>query len=330
MKVGMLTIYKAKNYGTQLQAWALYNILRDFDSVSEVKVMSIEDEPKPCLMKPRTKNPLVVAKRLRHYFSRKQFVRKFETGKLEAHYDLIIIGSDELWNVSNIDLEISPYYVGDGFDAPRKITYAMSCNTTTVDEFVKEYGKNPLECLDAISVRDCMTYKLVKSLGVTVQKRVLDPTFLWNFDYVLPKERHYLLVYSYGMNESQQKIVLDFAKKNKLKTIAVGFELWWCDKYVLCSAEEFIGYIKNAAYVVTSTFHGTVFSIKYGAKFASFVGTNSKIKDLLEHFGLEERNATTKTLDKIFQLEIDYRFIWEQIDYEKQESLEWLQEQIKE
>ena len=58
--------------------------------------------------------------------------------------------------------------------------------------------------------------------------------------------------------------------------------------------EEWLGYIKNAEYVVTNSFHGTVFSILFNKKFFSEVSakvnpSTSRLKSLLRMFDLENR-----------------------------------------
>lgn len=91
-----------------------------------------------------------------------------------------------------------------------------------------------------------------------------------------------------------------------------------------------MGYIQGAAYVVTSTFHGTVFSIKYNKRFASYVRENCKVEDLLTYFSLQERNSSIFELDNILRKRIDYDDINNQIKEEREKSFQWLEKKVRE
>ena len=67
----------------------------------------------------------------------------------------------------------------------------------------------------------------------------------------------------------------------------------WADEYVLASPLEVLAYIKHADYVVTDTFHGTVFSIKYQIPFATIIrkSNQEKLSDLLDTFELQKRQV---------------------------------------
>lgn len=328
-KIGLFTIYKAKNYGTQLQAQALYTVLQKIAGENNVKILTEEKDISLNVFRPFSKNPLTVYKRGQYWRKHKKYISQYQVGSFNESFDVIVIGSDELWNVRNPDFQHSERYVGQGFDAKRKIVYAMSCNRSTSSEFVQQYGRTPFVVLDAIAVRDKMTQTLMQEINHELPMRVLDPTFLVDFQTDKVHEDNYIVVYGYQFEEKEIAEIKAFAASKSLKLISVGFEHHWCDKFVLCSNKEFLGYIQGAAYVITSTFHGTVFSIKYNKQFASYVRDNCKVEDLLVHFSLQERNSSEYDLDTILQNVIDFNDINQQIKVEREESLQWLERNVK-
>jgi hypothetical protein len=205
----------------------------------------------------------------------------------------------------------------------------MSCNRTQSSDFSKCYGSTPFKALNSIAVRDEMTRTLVKDFTNELV-RGFRSNLLVDFDTKSIGLKNYILVYGYDFSKEEQKDIRKFAKEKKLKIISIGFEHHWCDKFILCSCEEFVSYINNATYVITSTFHGSVFSIKYGANFASYVRDNPKVDDLLMHFNLSNRDASKKSLNNILCEKIDYTKIKKQISNEIKESIDWLKEKIEE
>ena len=101
------------------------------------------------------------------------------------------------------------------------------------------------------------------------------------------KDSNYILVYGYDNRLIEKKYVQEikaFAKKHGKKLYAVGFFQDWCDKLIVASPLEVLGWVKQADYVVCETFHGTVFSIKYQKQFACIVrdSNRNKLGDLLK------------------------------------------------
>lgn len=329
-KIGLFTIYKAKNYGTQLQARAMYTVLQRIAGENSVRILSEEKDVSLNIFKPFSKNPLTIYKRWQYWCKHRKYIHQYQIGSFAESYDVVVIGSDELWNVWNPDFQHSERYVGHGFHAKRKIVFAMSCNCSTNSDFVQQYGCTPFAALDAIAARDSMTQTLVQSIDNKQPIRVLDPTFLVDFHTDKVSENNYIMVYGYHFEEKEIAEIKAFATSENLKLISIGFEHHWCDKFVLCSSNEFLGYIQGAAYVVTSTFHGTVFSIKYNKLFASYVRENCKVVDLLIHFSLQERNSSIFKLDNILRKRIDYDGINDQIKEEREKSFQWLEKKVRE
>ena len=89
--------------------------------------------------------------------------------------------------------------------------------------------------------------------------------------------------------------------------MSAGLYQSWCDKNISADPFEILGYVKNARYVVTDTFHGSVFSIKYKKTFAVLIrdSNKEKLSDLLSRFGLENHNlVVVSDLPSILQMPI--------------------------
>ena len=105
---------------------------------------------------------------------------------------------------------------------------------------------------------------------------------------------------------------------------SVGFYHKWCDKNINASPLELLGWFKNAAYIVTDTFHGTVLSLITHSRFATKVrGNGNKICNLLGEYGLANRIFTdTDSCMKILSTGIDYDAVENQMSAYRKDA-EW-------
>ncbi|MBQ1519886.1 MAG: hypothetical protein IIZ56_00275, partial [Clostridia bacterium] len=94
--------------------------------------------------------------------------------------------------------------------------------------------------------------------------------------------------------------------------VSAGTYHAWCDKNISCGPIEWYQYFKDAACVVTDTFHGSVVSMKNRCRVAVFIRQSInafKLESLLEVTGMKERrlNAITEDeLERVFAQPIDY------------------------
>jgi hypothetical protein len=145
----------------------------------------------------------------------------------------------------------------------------------------------------------------------------------------------YLLLYSYaGRTNSWQEIrvIKAFAKSAGLKVISVGTYHNWCDKNIIADPFELLSYFKIAKYVITDTFHGTIFSIINHKRFCTIMRSSNseKLSSLLKKFNLQDREIIDiNDLDKIISCEIDYTLVSEIIFSERRRSLQYLENCIR-
>lgn len=334
MKVGILSMQRILNYGSFLQALSLKI---QFEKRGH-SVYFIDIEPG------RTITPFKqgygdISKKIDKYFF-KRIENYFFTKKMasihksdicsyldinkklpeEELFDLAVIGSDEVFNATiPSPWGFTTQLFGRVKNARTIVTYAASCGSTTtkkvqelhIDNEIKQY----LQSVKCISVRDHNTYEFVKSLVGYESDINVDPVFLSNFDRFIPKikiHKPFMLIYAYGNrinDESEIYSIKRYAKNHGLEILCVGMQQRWCKHNITANAFELLAYIKQAQCIVTDTFHGTVFSIKYNKQFIAFLRDSNiqKLGDLLNLFNLSNRAIKDlSSFDKILNTEIDY------------------------
>lgn len=306
--VNIITYYNANNYGAFLQAYALMKFLTSNGYEVTFKGMQIDTQ------KCDNAHTLELCKLL----SEAQKVLQVDWS--DKDYDVSIIGSDEVFNYNNRTYGRIPYFNGSNVNSKKIISYAASIGAANykkllIRNFVRYCG---LKKLDHVSVRDERTEKFVRIFYKKNISRDVDPTLLVDFEeeIVHLKFDKYVLVYTYGLKTEHIRFIKKYAGERGLKIIATGAYSPWCDANLVVSPFEWIGLIKNADYIFTSTFHGTIFSLKYHKQFVALVDNAVKVKELLEQFNITERYCQTTDfgeLSHIVESDIDY----DEIDIEK-------------
>ena len=230
-----------------------------------------------------------------------------------------MIGSDEVFNCTQPGNKVgfSRQLFGKNNNAGKVISYAASFGSTTYEKLEKyhiaeEVGEL-LSQFNSISVRDKNSRDIVEKLCGFSPAAHIDPVLLYNFPEVdsisIPMD-NYIVVYAYAdrIKGKEAEEIREFAKRENKKILSLGFYQPFCDEYVLASPMEVLAYIKHADYVITDTFHGTVFSIKYQKKFGAIIrdSNRQKLGDLLERFGVMERQiCNLEEIGEIMASELD-------------------------
>lgn len=363
MRVGIMSMQRIMNYGSFLQAYGLMNMVRQLGNDVEF----VDYHPGKCVVNNTTQRRLMdYIKLVVNYFLHRNTASKramYRTARLfpqryeemlksigvtnERRYakemDVLIIGSDEVFNClqDNPEVGFAPELFGKNVQAKRCISFSASFGSTTLDK-LRKYDKETeiaqyLQEMDAISVRDNNSEEIVRCLTGKPASVNLDPVLLYDFEKEIPviEDKNYIVVYSYRgrISKEEGKRIRAFAKKNNKKLIALGGVLDFCDEHIVCDAFTVMAYVKYADYVITDTFHGTVFSIKYGKKFISIIRDSNKEKlgDLLQRFNLMDRciyDITQLECALIESEPISQRKINEIIANEQQKAFEYLRRNI--
>ena len=333
-KCGILTLHRALNYGAFLQAYALQETVKHLGyEVSIIDLATNNAIERLLLIKCKYPKMIVHHYKLLKKFDEVMAQLEISTDPLDK-YDAVVVGSDELWNLKNGMFKHYPEYLARSDKGTPFISYAVSANSLTPQEFAELQGKSEdFSGFKAVSVRDRKTFDIVKTLGKIEPAMVLDPTLImdnWE-QYVQPcKEKNFILYYSMTVDLQERTEVEQLAKQTGKKLITVGCRNEWCDEIVYANPFEFIGYVKAADYVVTSQFHGVMFSLVFNKQFAIFSQGKGKVIDAIERFGLEDREVTeTKSLFDVLAQDIDYDRINAHIREKRAASVEWLNDALK-
>lgn len=354
MKIGILTFQTTNNYGAILQSYALQYVLKEFGHCPETIDYRCEYISKPYRFKnlknkgvagylfsligyicylPRTKSSNQFRKYLRYsrpYSSEDLF-------RVGNDYDMYIVGSDQVWNyrLTNGDMHYLLDFVEDD---RKKFSYAASIGVSEITGKLVENYQKLLHQFHMISVREKQGAEIVFGLTGRKAEVVLDPTLLlsakeWLRVAKLPQiEEKYILVYQLGISKKLIKFTKNLSKKTGLKVIYIPFPLGGvlkatCQWHI--GPAEWLGLFYKASYIVTDSFHGTVFSILFNKQFyteasGQHKGVGSRLFNLLSTFQLTERFIDNNMLLDADDT-VDYEFVNKILEKERKASMEFLQ-----
>lgn len=268
-----------------------------------------------------------------------------------SHYDVVIMGSDQIWNSACIDT-MGLYYFGIHSKGSQKlISYATSFGHNRFEAEGKDLDilKKHLKRFYAISVREKDGVELLRDKFGIESDLVLDPTMLLTKDYYFSlvgidynhkPEISTLAYYLLDSSPEKMDVVHQFACNNGLTMVTMnkipsegktGMDKLQSLKYP--SVESWLKKVIGARYVITDSFHGTVFSILFNKQFVVFSNAkrgNSRFDSLLGMFNLKDRmieasNDTDKLLSRIQSLpDIDYTEVNQRLKECRENSLKFL------
>lgn len=361
-KIGIITFHCSYNYGSMLQAYALQTYVKSLGY--DVKIIDFVMEQdfeqyklfRTNLYKKQLKSLLADIvfffphfKRKRNFesFAKERFIltekRYFswkDLKELNSTLDIFICGSDQIWNIDCTHGIEPAYFLKFAADNKTKIAYAPSLAHTSFECGNKQELKELLNRFNAISVREESTIPYLQGVLDERIQAVLDPTLLLSrqaYTSLINKKKKffekYIFVYFLETNEELVK----YCEKLKDST---GLKLYYVSYKVNCgmnvgknlfgmSPENFLLYIDSAEYVLTNSFHATVFSIIFKKKFCTFPTkrSSSRMVDLLKKLGLEQR-IYSKNFD--FNAEIDYDNVLNKLNDLKKQSISFLNEALSE
>ena len=199
---------------------------------------------------------------------------------------LVICGSDEIWNIHNKDIDLDFYSCGWVKHIP-KLAYAISSGNSKTSEYLNDPEFfNAVGDFCKILPRDQMTQSMISDITNVKESIVCDPTLLLGQDgFTLTNKGKefgkYILVYSYFLTRKEKKFIKKYARNNGLKIISPCIYSSIADEVVYTSALDFPSLVFNAECVYTTTFHGTIFSLMFAKRFCA-LSRLPKVANLLE------------------------------------------------
>lgn len=325
MRIAVLTVHRAFNMGAMLQAWALKRVLERYGHQVEMpecnEIGMITQKPfrlRPyvgafarLLLKGTTAPLRQVVSETIALLRYRSFIRRnlnsVPCAKDELfRYDLIVVGSDQVWNQEIMEDSLSLFL---GEDIPERIPvvgYALSMGDSIPEGTSAERFRKAVNRFSSLTVREGVIQSYIKGLGFNEPRMVLDPTLLLEAkDYGEIESKclvnePYLFVYYVG-EKNIWDIAYAAAKRLGVKRIVYSRgTLGWSPKLKEGQSwgdvpPRFLSYVRYAKAVVASSFHGTVFPVIYGKPFISITGCpKERIEDsrpatLLTSVGLRDR-----------------------------------------
>lgn len=342
--IGIITITGGSNYGNRLQNYALQHYIeKKFECTIETlknESQTLSSIIKKFLVKEQETKK---AQRFKEFNKKyinfsKLSINNFTKSKDILDYDVLICGSDQIWNSSFRENDRANF----GYFYPQQfvISYAASFGTEKVDSTKKRKYKKYLKHLKYISVREDSGKKIVKELTNNDDVEVLvDPTMLltsneWDKIAKKPKqlkEEKYILCYFLGdINAKDKQVIETFAKKYNYKIIDIMNPK---SEYANCNPNEFLYLEKNAYMICTDSFHSAIFAILYQRPFFVFNRNYGKLKNmssrletLLTKFALENRKFSGKITEE--NLKCDYAKTYMILEKERLKSYNFLKKAL--
>lgn len=269
-------------------------------------------------------------------------VRKYKTYdeliKYPPEADIYMTGSDQLWN---------PCFACGNDDAfflrfvsnVRKIAYSTSMGTAEYSQEQLKRIAEKISDFEYVSVRESCSVKQLESVGIKDPKCVCDPTLLLHreqYDKLainFQKIGKYVAVYLVEHSELLDYI-LDSFRKQGYKIVGVGGYLrkYKCDVHFKdAGPSEFLGLIRDASFVVATSFHACVFSHIFHKEFVIIPPkiNSERIRELLKISGLSDRMVTKKEDFDSIDSNIDYEEVQSRLDNYVSYSKEELSNAIK-
>jgi len=342
MKTGILTFHRALNYGAVLQAYALRKTVSRLGFNCEIiDYGKVGDEPRINLNYKRIK-PFIATfllfllslfnadKRRKRFFKfRKEYLGITTTrylttadlSKANDEFNIFITGSDQVWNpyLSGSDMNYLLEFVNN---ENKKIAYAASFGISTIPNDLQSRYHELLARFNDVSVRESQGQNIIRKLNNSEAKLVLDPVFLlsdeqWS-EIAIPAKINepYILCFVIMQDPPGfMNFCRHIEKLTGYRIIRIAnpkYKIEFGLKVIAnAGPREFLGLIKNAAIVITNSFHGTAFSIVFRKPFYTFLYNTDRdirLKEITGKLGLEKRliGADFNKPAKISETELDY------------------------
>ena len=228
-------------------------------------------------------------------------------------YDAVVVGSDQLWLPAGLPTN----FYNLQFAAPgvRRVSYATSFGVSQIPWYQKGRTADFLRRIDFLSVREERGAQICCEVAGVEAKVVVDPTLLLTREEwadAVPEhrviEKPYIFCYFLGTNPLCRDEACRVSEEMGLPIVALSHldEIVPSDEsfgdYAPYDVDPagFVNLIRGAEYVLTDSFHGTVFSTIHHKRFATFYrfasadrqSRNSRIDSLFSHLGLYDRLVT--------------------------------------
>ena len=350
MKVGILTFHRSNNYGAILQCYALYTMLKQLGydvCVIDYRLPAPKQEYRPLhwikgwhirfylgniyLFFRKCIYRILISKYFNDFRTRYLYLTKPCTqSSIPQDMDIYLIGSDQVWSLECTH-GFDPVYWGQ-FKHPLKSKiygYAISTNIASMKEIDKNVLRNCVNQFSILSIRektikDYLQNYCPASIRVDVDPTLLLPSQSWDklTDDSWSRKNDYIVVYEVRNLPGKESLLKDKAR-------VLASQMGITDIINLSTyrytPKDFVSIIKHARYVLTTSFHGTVFGLIFHKPMMVFKlndGHDVRCTDLLEATGM---SCLLKDIDYApLPEKCDYNLFDERLQILRQSSVIYL------
>ena len=347
-KIGILTFHFADNFGAVLQSYALNKVLNSIDGYN-AKIINLIPSyfryeqrwstayEKKCFLKKRK----IFNDFLEHYCNITEKCSFVDN----TTFDIYCVGSDQLWNTENVFKEYFLYNIPDD---KRKISYATSIALSNESPYLREdIFKEYVSRFDSISVREEESVEYITKTTNKKCIRACDPTLLLDikeYDELCIENEdigEYILLF-WLLNDENEYVGIEFANRlSHEKNLPIIHSLYGkYENYIVnnkgsmfyVSPGKFLNYIKNASYIVTNSYHATLFALRYEKNIYIHLvkSMESRFKTLFSLYDIQNCLIDRHKFDYIKNVEIDYKSVRQEMLNEKHRGMEYLIKALKE
>lgn len=349
MKICVVTVYDSINSGSFWQAYALGQVLKMQGHNVYFYKRGKNGASSSLAIQAKTIIQLLFRLQIAEACNYIRMLRLFTKAKsnfavidptstVYKEIDRFILGSDTIWNLnSEYFRRYRNIFWGDAFYGRKVISYGGSIANTEASAFNDCCFHNSIKRWNAVSVRDEHTKDVFSNLINRTIHIVCDPTLLLTESYYKgickPQTGNYIFLYIFKkLNINHDKQLREFADMNNLTIISgtkkgISTET---DELVTNGPYNFMKYMLGAKYIVTDTYHGTVFSTNFNKQFIVINHKLMKINDFLSTVGLTSRiiSENSSFMDTITS-PINYSHTNKIIEEIRQNSIEFLYSKLK-
>lgn len=357
MKINIITRHAIANYGSLLQAYATQNFFNnlgfttgiiDYIPESECGLKRVDTYAslaevqglKRIIYKTvKAPDELVKGKKFNKY--RKSFLnltQRYSTLKQlqDANFgdSILCAGSDQLWGYMPTKKIDEAYFLNFGTSKNKFIAYSASFGRTDFnDEFYNDLPKL-LSKFSFITVRETSAKRIIEEKTPFKAEAILDPTLMMSREFWINlankkvNKCKYILLYQLRSNKLMDEYVKKFAKQQGLKIYRLTTSIYdylKCGKTKCLKApDKMLALFRDAQFVVTDSFHATVFSVIFNKQFVDILPptTHERITDFLDMLQLNNRivnGVDDKQINSIVE-PIDYTFVNAELNQIRQEK----------
>ena len=363
-RIGILTMHRVQNYGSALQAYALQEYINRLGYDAELIDYIFPNgkhKQQRSLMK-RIKSTffkwafclsiLRKNKRFGQFYKRfykcseQQFASPENLMQYTYPYDILVTGSDQVWNPIHILTDTSFFLPFAQAHTP-KVAYAPSFSVSSVPEGFDTIIRPYVEAYSHISVREKSGLDIVSALTDKEVTMVCDPTLLLTKeDWMVLAEQSeikvsepyilvYVLSYAYNPYPAINAIIEKVQQELDMPLILLDapiLDMKFKNARFIKDAgpTEFLYLVQHASYIITTSFHGTAFALNFGIPFYSVIkdrsGFDTRMMDLIDAVEADRAIVYDRPIDR--PLTMDYTAIAKRLEEMRKHSQDYLKRSL--